>query len=266
MSEFILKTPEKSQKKREFYSQSKGILSTAYSENKSPIPWYFHSSNAKYDLNFRQAPNVYPWVYCKSNEKSIKSGQKLKNDEINYENENIANILEETIQKIEKNSMEIETLRQNLAYQPDFHISSLFELISYDKASISNKDLEKFYRETLNLGVSLEEIEKTFGKNVNLGDFEEILKPKKIKYMSFYEKKRYLIPESKKYLTFELIYVSQTQEMVRKFFSVFLENTLENEKIIANVKNILKLVDSEKKWEFLRDLGKESEEKFRVFL
>ena len=265
MSEFIWKTPEKSQRKRDFYSQSTGILSTAYSESKSPIPWYFHSSNAKYDLNFRQLPNVYPWVYSKSNEKSAKTNQKLKNDEINYQNENIASILEQTIQKIEKNNLEIENLRQNLAYQPDFHISSLFDLISCDKEYVSNQDLENFYREIIQLEVSFEEIQKGFGKNMNFGDFEEILRPKKIKYMSFYEKKRYLIPESKKYLTFELIYVSQTQEMVRRFFSVFLENTLDNEKIIANAKNMLQRLDCEEKREFLSDLGKEREEKFRIF-
>lgn len=266
MSEFILKTPEKSQRKRDFYSQSKGILSTAYSESKSPTtPWYFHSSNAKYDLNFRQLPNVYPWVYCKSNEKATKTNQKLKNDEINYQNDNIATILEQIIQKIEKNYMEIENLRQDLAYQPDFHISSLFDLISCDKEYVSNKDLEHFYREILKWEVSFEEIEKAFGKNMNFGDFEEIFRPKKIKYMSFYEKKRDLIPESKKYLNFELIYVSQTQEMVRRFFSVFLENTLDNEKIIANAKNILKGVDDNEKSEFFRGLGKEGEEKFRIF-
>ena len=147
MSEFILKTPEKAQNRREFSSSYKGILSTAHSENKTPIPWYFHSENSRYDSKFRQFPNVFPWIYRQTSKKSTLNSQKLKNEEINYQNENISYILEQSIQKIEKNDTEIENLRQNLAYQPDFHISSLFLLIAGEKQIISIEDLAIFYRD-----------------------------------------------------------------------------------------------------------------------
>ena len=264
MSEFFAKTPEKSQKRKDFYSSSKELLSTKYSTNKSPDLWYYNSENSKktscYNSEFRQYPNVYPWVYCNKKPIFTEKNYQLKSMEIDYNGE-VVDIIEESLEKVERNEMDVENLKEKLAYQPDFNVSSLFELISQGKNSISILEIEHFYKETLNLDISYGELKEFYTEFMSFEEFSRVLKPRNLKYLSFYDRKQNLI----NYQCFEKMYIIQTQEILRRLLMIMVEKDYENRRILERTRDIFEGLDNEKRRDFFQRIDKKTEERLQIF-
>ena len=180
--------------------------------------------------------------------------------EIDYNGE-VVDIIEESLEKVERNEMDVENLKEKLAYQPDFNVSSLFELISQGKNSISILEIEHFYKETLNLDFSCEELKGFYTEFMSFEEFYRVLKPRNPKYLSFYDRKQNLI----NYQCFEKMYIIQTQEILRRLLMIMVEKDYENRRILERTRDILEGLDNEKRRDFFQRIDKKTEERMKIF-
>ena len=170
-NDYIYKTPQKEHGK----SPYERTISTDITLRKTVEKGDLYTKTMKfekyrcpvYNSEHRQYPNIYPNVYTEHKNQAFYRDFQKTEEKIyrKYENfDDFEEFLITGLKDIIENDREIEEIRKKLAYQPDFLIEKLFEMIKMGKYSDMRENMRDFYINTLNYNAEIEEIEGFFRK------------------------------------------------------------------------------------------------------
>lgn len=216
-------------------------LSTAYSFSKSASPQrklLINHNLPIYNSEFRQYPNIYPNIYIKQKNKFTSNlrAKGLLHENPCFSSDEIMK-MEEELRKIIRNEGILENLKEKLAYEPDFIIKNLFDLLSENESFLTKEKIQKFYSVSLNYHISREDGELIAKTLLTYQQLEKIFMPAKTVYKCFYENKKNVLSGCK--CVFEDVFIEKTKKLIREIMIFFLESQKEEQIILENNRIVL---------------------------